>query len=156
MYRFADRSRLFSQIFRGVILPNTQKIISPRETKTVIIGLTKFITDMPICEIHESQALWLATLNCLLRFLELPAHETSISDDFSMAEMEETGFQASFVKLSVASKPYSDPWIAIQDPKEFFIAQMNESLTPRKYENVTSSSLPDDTKSLLSSYGIQF
>ena len=146
---------MFTQILSSIVLPNTQKIIGFWDTKTTIIGLTHFLTSESVLTSPELQATWEPTINCLLRFLELPAQDVGDSEEFGLGDLEELGFQASFAKLNVATRPHMDPWKSIKDPKQYFVHRMNALYGQGNNLAGKISQLGSDTRSLLRSYGVQ-
>lgn len=97
--------------------------------------------------------LWIATLTCQLKFLELPAQEARESDDFLEVDLEESGFQASFAKLHTAARTTRDPWSSIPDPKAYLVDQLNRDTTGQFAPTITAN-LPEALP-VLATYGVK-
>ncbi|CCG83515.1 Importin-alpha re-exporter [Taphrina deformans PYCC 5710] len=145
---------IFEQIFNGIVLPNTQKIISTKDSKTTSLGLTKFLIASQEIKNISFPGLWSTILTTQLKFLELPALDTKNDEGLIEFELDEVGFQASFVKLNTASSPAIDKWPDVIDPKTYFVERLNNTLTSDQKVQSGVNGLPQATTALLRSYGV--
>lgn len=70
--------------------------------------------------------LWGATLTCQLRFMELPAQDTPDDLHNMNIEVDEEGFQASFVRLHTTAKIVADDESTLEDPKQYLVSQLSQ------------------------------
>lgn len=71
--------------------------------------------------------LWLATMSCQIKFLELPAQD-SLDDHAPVGfEIDDVGFQASFAKLKTTTRSVPKPFEEIADPKQYLVQQLNST-----------------------------
>ena len=139
---------MFSQIMNSLVMPNTQKILMPGDTKTTAIGLTNYLKSSLV----NDPTLWSAMLTTQLKFLELPAQDSKGDGDLLNIDLED-GFQASFSSLRMAGRTSTDPWQSIADPKQYFVDTLKQGQSSGF--GPLLSSLPGDVQSVLRNYGVQ-
>lgn len=149
-----DIRSIFVNIYNFFVLPNAQKIIQPREAKITSVGLTSFLTKSQYLAGQFFDSLWLKTVTCQLKFLELPAQQTQESDLLAGFDLDDVGFHATFVKLRTATKSNPDPSSEIHDPKVYFTTEMQAAVQrDGKYASELRK-LPQDGQVLLQRYGM--
>ncbi|SCV72042.1 BQ2448_4736 [Microbotryum intermedium] len=118
---------LFGQVL-PVLLPEVQK--APEQSRKVIsVGLANILTHSLITLEEPHIRAWSPTLQALLKLFLLPttlSKNVSADDEIEVADLEETGYQASFSKLGASEKVRADPVAHVADPRAHLARQLTE------------------------------
>ena len=116
----ADRvqENVFTPIYTGVILPDTQKISRPFDRKTAVISLTRTLADSQAFVQRYAKKGWTITCEALLKLLiNPPLPQTTDDSLIEDRDVDELGFGAAFTQLNTCKQPPKDPWPEVQDVK---------------------------------------
>ncbi|KDE04885.1 hypothetical protein MVLG_04744 [Microbotryum lychnidis-dioicae p1A1 Lamole] len=119
---------LFGQVLL-VLIPEVQK--APEQNRKVIaVGLANILTHSLIMVEEPHVRAWSPTLEALLKLFLLPAtlskNVSADVDEIEVADLEETGYQASFSKLGASERVRPDPVAHVVDPQAHLARQLSE------------------------------
>ncbi|SCZ88440.1 BZ3500_MvSof-1268-A1-R1_Chr2-1g04412 [Microbotryum saponariae] len=119
---------LFGQVL-PVLFPEVQK--APEQNRKVIaVGLVNILTHSLIMVEEPHVRAWSPTLEALLKLFLLPAtlskNVSADADEIEVADLEETGYQASFSKLGASERVRPDPVAHVADPRAHLARQLSE------------------------------
>jgi len=125
------------------------------DRKVSAVGMTRLLTDSQAMQGAPYTALWIPTLSCLLKLLELPPTAAQ-EDDIASVEidLDDVSFSASFARLNTSTKRQIDPTASVQDPKQYLAKKLTEAnvASGGRTFNLIKSELAD-AQPLLASYG---
>lgn len=110
---------VFTQVYIGIILPDTQKLTRPHDRKTAVVSLTHTLATSQAFQTRYAKKGWTITCEALLKLLINPPLPTS-ADDAAMIEdrdVEDVGFGVGFTALNTCKPVSKDPFPEIQDVK---------------------------------------
>lgn len=102
------------------------------------------------------ESLWLTTITCQIKFLELPAQDVKDEDFLLSLDAEDLGFQATFVRLRTTTRQSRNTWPEVQDAKLYFLEKLKAVIQQDAKYAQELRKLPADAQSLLQSYGLTF
>lgn len=151
---------IFGQIFKSLILPATLQTYGLVNRRIAAIGLTKILTQSNAFISGPYNSLWAETVIALSELLKTDLASTREDQDVSRElDQEEAAseFGSSYSKLTITSIPPTNPAPSVQDPKKFFIDQLNNvnSQTNGQLTKLLAE-LPAETKSNLTAIGYTF
>jgi len=77
--------------------------------------------------VEPYQSLWAETLIALIKlFSAAQIVERDDDEELYVFDLEETGYQASFSKLTTASRPKTDPTASIADTKMYLVNSLEQ------------------------------
>ena len=126
----ADRVQqdVFTPIYTGTILPNTQKISRPFDRKTAVISLARTLADSQAFAQRYARKGWTITCEALLKLLINPPLPTATDDSIiEDRDVDEVGFGAAFTQLNTCKQPARDPWPEVQDVKAWVGTTLREA-----------------------------
>jgi exportin-2 (importin alpha re-exporter) len=126
----ADRvqENVFTPIYTGVILPDTQKISRPFDRKTAVISLTRTVADSQEFAVRYARKGWTITCEALLKLLiNPPLPQTADDSIIEDRDVDELGFGAAFTQLNTCKQPPKDPWPEVQDVKAWVGTTLREA-----------------------------
>ncbi|KAJ6134148.1 Armadillo-like helical [Penicillium sp. IBT 18751x] len=146
------QEKLFTQIYLGVIIEETQKLARPLDRKTAVISFTKTLANSEAFANKYAKG-WGITCNRLLRLLELPP-AVALKDDVDV-DVEEMSFGVGFTPLNTIRPVVKDPWPETgNDYKAWVGAYLKEA--DKRYNGRISqfaqTRLDDNDRALLGSY----
>ena len=107
----------FTQLYMGIILPETQKLTRPVDRKTAIVSLTKTLAESQAFANRYAKG-WGFTAEALLKLMtQAPTVERSGAAEEFIEEQdtEDVGFGVGFTALSTVKRPTTDPWPDVTD-----------------------------------------
>ncbi|KAJ5127652.1 CAS/CSE C-terminal [Penicillium atrosanguineum] len=146
------QEKLFTQVYLGVIIEDTQKLARPLDRKTAVISFTKTLANSDAFANKYAKG-WGITCNRLLRLLELPP-AVALKDDVDV-DVEEMSFGVGFTPLNTIRPVVKDPWPETgNDYKSWVGAYLKEA--DKRYNGRISqfaqTRLDDNDRTLLGSY----
>jgi len=113
------QANVFVQLYLGIILPDTAKLLRPLDRKTAVISLTKTLTSSQAFAERYGQKGWGLTAKALLQLLENPPVPPNSAEDTVVAEQDpdDVNFGVSFTQLTTIRRPAKDAWPEIVDVK---------------------------------------
>lgn len=110
---------VFTPIYTGIILPDTQKLTRPHDRKTAVVSLTHTLGNSQAFQDRYAKKGWTITCEALLKLLINPPLPTS-ADEAAFIEdrdVEDVGFGVGFTALNTCKPVPKDPFPEIQDVK---------------------------------------
>ena len=151
---------LFGELLRGILIPEMAEVVVVDDRKRCLIGMTKLLTKSNAM-VSQYANLWPNVLEAIIAMYEQPIPEsnTNAADAFDVpdqVENEDSGYQASFVRLITVSKinKEKDAIHQIPDTKVFFaqcIGQLIQT-NPGKFDAVIKTSLARESVSQIKGY----
>lgn len=126
----ADRvqENIFTQIYTGIILPDTQKLSRPSDRKTACISLTRTLADSQAFVDRYAKRGWTITCEALLKLLINPplppAADNNLIED---RDVDELGFGSAFTPLNTCKRPTQDAFPEVQDVKAWVGMTLREA-----------------------------
>ncbi|GAB7353432.1 hypothetical protein MBLNU459_g3901t1 [Dothideomycetes sp. NU459] len=113
------QNNVFTPIYTGIILPDTQKLSRPYDRKTAVVSLTHTLANSQAFVDRYGKKGWTITCEALLKLLINPplppsADEVALIED---RDVEDVGFGVGFTPLNTCKAVPKDPFPAIQDVK---------------------------------------
>lgn len=108
---------VFTPVYTGIILPDTQKLSRPFDRKTACISLTHTLADSQAFVERYAKRGWTITCEALLKLLINPPLPPATDDAIEDRDVDDVGFGAAFTPLNTCKQPTSDPWPEVQDVK---------------------------------------
>lgn len=118
---------VFTPIYTGIILPDTQKISRPFDRKTAVISLTHTLADSQAFVDRYSKRGWTITCQALLKLLINPPLPPAADDTIEDRDVDELGFGAAFTPLNTCKRAPTDPWPQVADVKQWVGATLREA-----------------------------
>ncbi|KJX96984.1 chromosome segregation protein Cse1 [Zymoseptoria brevis] len=126
----ADRvqENVFTPIYTGIILPDTQKLSRPFDRKTACISLTRTLADSQAFVDRYAKRGWAITCEALLKLLINPPLPPAADDNLiEDRDVDDLGFGAAFTQLNTCKRPTVDPWPEVQDVKTWVGTTLREA-----------------------------
>ncbi|WPH00848.1 Hypothetical protein R9X50_00367800 [Acrodontium crateriforme] len=122
------QENIFTQIYTGIILPDTQKISRPFDRKTAVVSLTRTLADSQAFVDRYSKRGWTITCQALLQLLINPPLPPAADDNMiEDRDTDDLGFGAAFTQLNTCKRPPTDPWPEVQDVKKWVGVTLREA-----------------------------
>lgn len=122
------QGNVFTPIYTGVILPDTQKISRPFDRKTAVISLTRTLADSQAFVQRYAKKGWTITCEALLKLLiNPPLPQTADDSIIEDRDVDELGFGAAFTQLNTCKQPPKDPWPEVHDVKAWVGTTLREA-----------------------------
>lgn len=113
------QNNVFTPIYTGIILPETQKLSRPYDRKTAVVSLTHTLATSQAFVDRYGKKGWALTCEALLKLLINPPLPPS-TDDGALIEdkdIEDVGFGVGFTALNTCRLVSRDPFPEVQDVK---------------------------------------
>jgi exportin-2 (importin alpha re-exporter) len=126
----ADRvqENVFTPVYTGIILPDTQKLSRPFDRKTACLSLTRTLADSEAFVTRYAKRGWTITCEALLKLLINPPLPQAADDNvIEDRDVDELGFGAAFTQLNTCKRPSLDPWPQVQDVKAWVGTTLREA-----------------------------
>lgn len=122
------QENVFTPVYTGIILPDTQKLARPYDRKTACISLTRTLADSQAFVERYQKRGWTITCEALLKLLINPPLPPSADDSIiEDRDVDELGFGAAFTQLNTCKRPSQDPWPEVQDVKAWVGTTLREA-----------------------------
>lgn len=104
------------------------------EAKIMAVGLTKLLCDSPaLLASEEGRQAWSGALRGAVIVLTSPALTVAKEDhDNSIHDQAEIGYDATFSRLTFATKTVEDPFVEVVDPRATFVQALHALLAAHK------------------------
>ena len=127
----ADRvqQNVFTPIYTGIVLPDTQKLSRPADRKTACLSLTRTLADSTAFADRYAKRGWTISCEALLKLLINPPLPRTGDDDAHIEDrdVDELGFGAAFTQLNTCRRAAADPWPDVQDVKKWVGATLRDA-----------------------------
>lgn len=111
---------LFTQIYIGTILPDTQKLSRPYDRKTAVVSLTHTLATSQAFVERYGRKGWGLTCEALLKLLINPPLPTNDDNTFiEDRDVEDVGFGVGFTALNTCRPVPRDPFPEVQDVRSW-------------------------------------
>ncbi|KAK5165310.1 hypothetical protein LTR04_001408 [Oleoguttula sp. CCFEE 6159] len=121
------QNNVFTQVYLGIILPDTQKLTRPFDRKTAVVSLTKTLTDSAAFVDRYGKKGWALTCEALLKLLINPPVPPAVDDVIPDQDVDDSAFGVGFTQLSTCKKPPRDPYPEISDVKSWVGTYLKEA-----------------------------
>ncbi|KAF7194299.1 Importin alpha re-exporter [Pseudocercospora fuligena] len=122
------QDNVFTPVYTGIILPDTQKLARPYDRKTACISLTRTLADSQAFVDRYAKRGWTITCEALLKLLINPPLPPAADDNvIEDRDVDELGFGAAFTQLNTCKRPSQDPWPEVQDVKAWVGSTLREA-----------------------------
>ncbi|KXS98730.1 hypothetical protein AC578_10480 [Pseudocercospora eumusae] len=122
------QDNVFTPVYTGIILPDTQKLARPYDRKTACISLTRTLADSQAFVERYAKRGWTITCEALLKLLINPPLPPAADDNvIEDRDVDELGFGAAFTPLNTCKRPSQDPWPEVQDVKAWVGSTLREA-----------------------------
>ncbi|KAL2911349.1 importin-alpha export receptor [Polyrhizophydium stewartii] len=150
---------LFGGLLQSILIPALGGLVSPDDRKRCAVGMTRLLTTGTAMMSDTYFALWPTLLTEVINMLQAPLADMKAPDEdpdvIGNMDLEEVGYQASFVRLGTVAKPgHAGLTASVADPMLFLaqsIVNLN-SMYPAKIGPVIQHQLPNETAVKLQSY----
>ncbi|KAF3173792.1 importin-alpha export receptor [Orbilia oligospora] len=146
------QAKVFGELYKAFIIPETQKLTKFLDRKTAVVGLTRIVTSSRIAAVGGDYSnMWSGSIDALLKLLEVPPTPVeggSGYDQATEADLDDVSFSVSFATLNTARKPITDPFPQIVDVRKWVGGEVKKS---QAYQQ-RNSQLGADVKAVLDSY----
>ncbi|KAF3132818.1 importin-alpha export receptor [Orbilia oligospora] len=146
------QAKVFGELYKAFIIPETQKLTKFLDRKTAVVGLTKIVTSSRIANVGGDYSnMWLGSIDALLKLLEVPptpAEGGSGYDQATEVDLDDVSFSVSFATLNTARKPITDPFPQIVDVRKWVGGEVKKS---QAYQQ-RNSQLGPDVRAVLDGY----
>ena len=121
-----NSASIYVQLYLGVILPDTQKLVRPLDRKIAVISLTKTLTDSTAFAEKYPKG-WGYTCEALLKLLENPPTVASTDETIADQDVDDMSFGVGFTQLQTIKRPARDYWPDVMDVKNWVATQLQEA-----------------------------
>ncbi|TKA62181.1 hypothetical protein B0A49_09862 [Cryomyces minteri] len=121
------QNNVFTQVYLGIVLPDTQKLTRPFDRKTAVVSLTKTLTDSVAFVERYGKKGWALTCEALLKLLINPPVPPAADDIIPDQDVDDSAFGVGFTQLNTCKKPPLDPYPEIADVKSWVGAYLKEA-----------------------------
>ncbi|KAK5736829.1 importin-alpha export receptor [Elasticomyces elasticus] len=111
------QENIFTQVYIGIVLPETQKLSRPADRKTAVISLTRTLADSEAFVERYAKRGWTITCQALLQLLINPPVPQTGDDVLEERDVEDLSFGAAFTQLNTCRQPAKDAWPEVQEVK---------------------------------------
>ncbi|KAF4553980.1 Importin alpha re-exporter-like protein [Elsinoe fawcettii] len=149
------QQNVFTPIYTGIILPETQKLSRPYDRKTAVVSLTHTLATSEAFVERYGKKGWALTCEALLKLLINPPLPPS-ADDANVIEdkdVEDVGFGVGFTALNTCKTTAKDPFPEVQDVKVWVGAYLRgkDAETSGRVGKFVQERLSEEGKMALSS-----
>ncbi|KAI8924967.1 Cse1-domain-containing protein [Entophlyctis helioformis] len=152
---------LFGGLLQNILLPELRALVVPADRRRCAIGMTKLLTESNTMLNSNYFPIWPEVLLVTMGLLDtlegsLPGGGVADEEVDVLASLEEeTGYQASFVRLATVARPSRDAVFArFPDPAQYLgqaVARLSQA-HPGKVEAIVQSQLPQEKATQLRSF----
>jgi exportin-2 (importin alpha re-exporter) len=111
------QANVFTPIYTGIILPETQRLGRPTDRKTAVVALTRTLGDSQAFVERYAKRGWTITCEALLKLLINPPLPQTSDDVIEDRDIDDLGFGAAFTALNTCKRSAQDPLPEVTDVK---------------------------------------
>lgn len=150
----AVQAGVYTQLYMGVILPETQKLLRPLDRKTAVVALTNTLTSSEAFANKYAKG-WAYTVEALLKLmLNPPDLSRTDGDNIQDQDVDDVGFGVGFTQLNTCRPPVKDFFSDVKDLKAYIGQQLRQAdqQSNGKISKFVQERLNDETRSTLANY----
>lgn len=105
---------VFANIYRGIVLPGTERLTRPADRKLAVVSLTRTLASSQAFAERYAKG-WAFTCEAMLKLMLNPPVPAATDDLIPDQDVDDVGFGVGFTQLNTCKRPNVDPYPEIGD-----------------------------------------
>jgi CAS/CSE protein, C-terminus len=122
----AQGQGLLGQLLQMFILPKTRQIKGREQVIVTIVGITRLLTELADLQSGQYSRFWPEMVTAMIQLRQAEVDPVINDDEIEEVDFEETGFQATYAKLTVAGLASVEvvPFPNVDDAVKNFVVKL--------------------------------